>query len=91
MTNNEQPQTFEQIWQHVRSTYPIEEGFHITLKSPGFYSDGRSYSIFPGWYCLIQRGASETAAVFTEWGEGLGDTEVEAIQAAINDLKGDKQ
>jgi len=46
-----------------------EKGCQIQINSPGFYSNGTSYQTFDSWYCLIQRGANETAALFDVWGE----------------------
>ncbi len=65
-------------WQ-VAGYFLSQEGFHISLNAPGFYSDGNHWIRYEHWHCLIQEGANETAALFTHWGEGEGDTECEAI------------
>jgi len=44
------------------------------MNSPGLFSDGDQWSRFKTYSCVFQKGATETAALFELFGQGLADT-----------------
>ncbi len=65
----------------------IDLGCQVQINSKGFYSDGRAYCTYEGWYCLIQRCiGGETAALFDMFGE-CENAETEALAICLAALK----
>jgi hypothetical protein len=61
-------------------------GFFMACWSPGGVTNGRTYFYYPQWRVHFQRGAEEVAPTIDAEGYGWGETFLEAVRKARDEV-----